>query len=330
MVKGVLYFTAGTRRAVVAARCRDRRDAVDAQHQRRQARRIGAASAVRAAASPTGPTAARTASSTSRPATRWSRSTRRPALRSQSFGKDGIVDLKRERRPADGSGHRRSRPALRAARRQRRHRRRRRAPGRRRAEEQDATRRATSAGSTRAPASGSGSSTRFRGPANSATTRGRSDSWSYTGNAGSWAQMSADPELGLVYLPVELPTGDYYGGHRPGDGLFGESLVALDVKTGKRKWHYQLVHHGIWDMDIPCAPILADLNVNGTADQGDRAADQAGLGVRVRSRDRPAGVADRRAPGREGRRARRVVFADAAVRHQAAGVRTSGRRRKPT
>ena len=89
------------------------------------------------------------------------------------------------------------------------------------------------------------------------------DSWSYTGNAGVWAQMSADEELGLVYLPVELPTGDYYGGHRPGNGLFGETLVAVDIKTGRRKWHYQLVHHGIWDMDIPCAPILADLNVGG-------------------------------------------------------------------
>ncbi len=89
------------------------------------------------------------------------------------------------------------------------------------------------------------------------------DSWSYTGNTGSWAQMSADPELGLVYLPIELPTGDYYGGHRPGAGLFGESIVAVDVKTGVRKWHYQLVHHGIWDMDIPCAPIVADLNING-------------------------------------------------------------------
>jgi quinoprotein glucose dehydrogenase len=66
-----------------------------------------------------------------------------------------------------------------------------------------------------------------------------------------------------VYLPVELPTGDYYGGHRPGNGLFGESLVAVDLKTGARKWHYQLVHHGLWDMDIPCAPILADITVNG-------------------------------------------------------------------
>src|SRR5262249_44796465 len=89
------------------------------------------------------------------------------------------------------------------------------------------------------------------------------DSWAYTGNAGVWAQMTIDEELGTVFLPVELPTGDYYGGHRPGNGLFGESLVALDLKTGKRKWHYQLVHHGIWDMDIPCAPILADLVVDG-------------------------------------------------------------------
>jgi glucose dehydrogenase len=89
------------------------------------------------------------------------------------------------------------------------------------------------------------------------------DSWTYTGNAGVWAQMSVDEELGLAYLPVELPTGDYYGGHRPGNGLFGESLVAVDLQTGRRKWHYQLVHHGIWDMDIPCAPILVDITANG-------------------------------------------------------------------
>ncbi|MBI3492749.1 MAG: pyrroloquinoline quinone-dependent dehydrogenase [Acidobacteria bacterium] len=89
------------------------------------------------------------------------------------------------------------------------------------------------------------------------------DSWAYTGNAGVWGQISVDEDLGLVYLPVELPTGDYYGGFRPGAGLFGESLVAIDLRTGKRKWHYQLVHHGLWDMDIPCAPILADITING-------------------------------------------------------------------
>jgi quinoprotein glucose dehydrogenase len=89
------------------------------------------------------------------------------------------------------------------------------------------------------------------------------ESWAYTGNAGVWAQMTVDEQTDTVFLPVELPTGDYYGGNRPGTGLFGESLVALDLKTGKRKWHYQLVHHGLWDMDIPCAPILADITVNG-------------------------------------------------------------------
>jgi quinoprotein glucose dehydrogenase len=83
------------------------------------------------------------------------------------------------------------------------------------------------------------------------------------GNTGAWAQMSADAELGLVYVPVEMPTGDYYGGNRPGNTLFGESLVALDSKTGRRKWHYQTMHHGLWDYDLPCAPILFDMTVNG-------------------------------------------------------------------
>src|SRR5437867_5044828 len=89
------------------------------------------------------------------------------------------------------------------------------------------------------------------------------NSAAYTGNTGVWGQISVDEELGMVFLPVELPTGDYYGGHRPGNGLFGESVVALDLKTGARKWHYQLVHHGIWDMDIPDAPMLVDITVNG-------------------------------------------------------------------
>jgi quinoprotein glucose dehydrogenase len=84
-----------------------------------------------------------------------------------------------------------------------------------------------------------------------------------TGNTGVWGQISADPDLGLVYLPVELPTGDYNGQYRAGNALFGESIVAVDVETGKRKWHYQTVHHGLWDMDIPCASILLDIPVNG-------------------------------------------------------------------
>ncbi|MGB4248670.1 MAG: hypothetical protein WBJ75_13210, partial [Pseudohongiellaceae bacterium] len=81
----------------------------------------------------------------------------------------------------------------------------------------------------------------------------------YTGNTGVWAPMSGDPELGHIYLPVEDPTGDYYGGHRPGSNLYSSSLVALDIKTGERQWHYQFIHHDIWDWDVPAAPLLADL-----------------------------------------------------------------------
>jgi quinoprotein glucose dehydrogenase len=89
------------------------------------------------------------------------------------------------------------------------------------------------------------------------------DSWSYTGNTGVWAPMSADEELGYVYLPVETPTNDRYGGHRPGNGLFGETLVCLDAKTGQRIWHFQFIHHGVWDWDLPAAPTLVDITVNG-------------------------------------------------------------------
>jgi len=85
----------------------------------------------------------------------------------------------------------------------------------------------------------------------------------YTGNTGVWTQISVDEQLGLVYLPVESPTGDFYGGHRPGNDLFGETLVCVDLKTGERKWHFQLVHHPLWDMDISSAPILADITVDG-------------------------------------------------------------------
>jgi quinoprotein glucose dehydrogenase len=85
----------------------------------------------------------------------------------------------------------------------------------------------------------------------------------FNGNTGVWAQMSADAELGLVYVPVEMPTGDYYGGNRPGNNLFADSLLALDVKTGKRKWHFQTVHHDVWDWDLACAPILFDMRVGG-------------------------------------------------------------------
>jgi quinoprotein glucose dehydrogenase len=89
------------------------------------------------------------------------------------------------------------------------------------------------------------------------------DSWKETGNTNVWAPMSADEELGYVYLPVSTPTNDYYGGERPGDGLYGESLVCLDAATGNKVWHYQLVHHGLWDYDLPAAPSLIDITVGG-------------------------------------------------------------------
>jgi quinoprotein glucose dehydrogenase len=91
------------------------------------------------------------------------------------------------------------------------------------------------------------------------------NSWAANGNTGVWTQMSADEELGLVYVPVEDPTGDYYGGHRPGNNLFADSLVCLDLKTGQRKWHYQVVHHPVWNYDLSSEPILGDINVNGKA-----------------------------------------------------------------
>ncbi|MDO8271609.1 MAG: PQQ-binding-like beta-propeller repeat protein, partial [Gammaproteobacteria bacterium] len=89
------------------------------------------------------------------------------------------------------------------------------------------------------------------------------DAWQYTGDVSPWAPLSADPELGLVYVPTNPPTVDYYGGFSPGDNLFGTSLIALDVETGERRWHFQLVHHDIWNYDVPTAPVLLDVTING-------------------------------------------------------------------
>ena len=89
------------------------------------------------------------------------------------------------------------------------------------------------------------------------------NSWQSTGNTNVWTLMSCDEELGYVYLPFGTPTNDFYGGHRHGDNLFGEALVALDAATGRRVWHYQIVHHGLWDYDLPAAPNLVDITVEG-------------------------------------------------------------------
>ena len=88
-------------------------------------------------------------------------------------------------------------------------------------------------------------------------------SWEYSGHAPVWSLFAADEEFGTVYMPTSSATNDMYGGHRPGDNLFTQSIVCVDAATGERLWHYQLVHHGLWDYDIPAAPILADLTVDG-------------------------------------------------------------------
>ena len=136
--------------------------------------------------------------------------------------------------------------------------------------------------------------------------------------------MAVDEDLGLAYLPVETPSSDFYGGHRPGNNLFADSLVCVDLKTGQRKWHYQLVHHSIWNMDIAAAPILADITVNGKAIKAVLESSKQAFLYAVRSSDRPTGLAHRGAARGERRRAGRVVLTDAAVSHQAAGLRLPG------
>ena len=144
--------------------------------------------------------------------------------------------------------------------------------------------------------------------------------------------MSADPELGYVYLPVTSPTSDMYGGHRVGDNLYGQSIVCVDAATGERVWHFQTIHHGLWDYDLPTAPILMDLDRRGPAGrhQGGGPAHEAGVRVRLRPRHRRAAMAHRGAPGAAVGDAGRGDLADAAVSHEAAGVRPPGRdRREP-
>ena len=110
-----------------------------------------------------------------------------------------------------------------------------------------------------APASSSGSSTCIPQPGEYGHETWENDAWQYTGDISSWAPISADPELGLVYIPTNGVTIDYYGGHHPGDNLYGTSLIALNARTGERAWHFQIVHHDIWNFDLPTAPILLDV-----------------------------------------------------------------------
>jgi quinoprotein glucose dehydrogenase len=91
----------------------------------------------------------------------------------------------------------------------------------------------------------------------------KEESWAYSGHASVWSLFSADEELGLLYMPVSSPTNDMYGGHRPGDNLFGQSIVCVEAETGDLVWYYQTVHHPLWDYDLPAAPVLMDIEVEG-------------------------------------------------------------------
>ncbi len=91
----------------------------------------------------------------------------------------------------------------------------------------------------------------------------QNDAWKFTGHTNVWPPFTLDAERGLVYLPVSTPSNDYYGGRRLGSNLFAESLVCLDARTGRRKWHYQIVHHGLWDYDPASPPNLVTIRVNG-------------------------------------------------------------------
>ena len=151
------------------------------------------------------------------------------------------------------------------------------------------------------------------------------ESWRYSGNTNIWSMMSADEELGYVYLPIGTPTNDYYGGHRLGDNLFAESLVAVDVETGQRQWHFQMIHHGLWDYDLPAAPNLLDITVNGRLTKAVAQVSKQGF---VYAFDRVTGepiwpieerpVRDRHRSGGRGH----VV--DPAIPDQAGAVRVSG------
>ena len=139
------------------------------------------------------------------------------------------------------------------------------------------------------------------------------ESWRWQGNTNAWTMLAADEELGYVYIPLSTPTNDYYGGERVGDNLFAESIVCLDVETGERVWHFQTVHHGIWDYDIGSAPNVMDIVVDGKPIQGAGASLEDRVRLRLRPRHRRAGLAHRGAPGAAEPGTRRGLVAHAAV-----------------
>ena len=149
------------------------------------------------------------------------------------------------------------------------------------------------------------------------------DSWTYSGMANVWTMFSADLELGYVYLPTGAPTNDMYGGHRPGDNLYANSLVCVDAETGEMVWYFQTVHHDLWDYDNNVAPILMDLEVEGRPGIT-KAVVQLTKQAMAYTFDRVDGradLADRGASGPRLRHAGRVDRADPALPDEAAAVR---------
>ena len=154
------------------------------------------------------------------------------------------------------------------------------------------------------------------------------ESWRYSGHSNVWGTMAVDEELGYVYLPTGTPTNDWYGGMRPGDNLFAESIICVDAETGERIWHFQAVHHGLWDYDFPNRRQPARHHRRRAPDQGDRPVEQAGVHLRLRPDHRRAGLADRGKAGAGRERAGRVVLPDAAGPDEAAAVRSAGHHRR--
>ena len=261
MVGGVLYTTAGTRGRSSRptprrASCCGRTASTRASGARR--RRGGC----RAGGWPIATTAGRARSSTSRRATSSSASTPPPAAGCRGFGEDGIVDLKltldQDIDPVTGEVGLHAAPIVAGD--------------------------TIVVGAAHLPGGRPRSMRNVKGHIRGfdARTGERKwifhtvpgadefgndtwlgDSWRYTGNTGVWGQMTVDAELGIAYFATEMPTNDYYGGHRHGDNLFSDSLVAVDLETGERLWHFQFIHHDVWDWDLPCAPILVDITVDG-------------------------------------------------------------------
>ena len=139
------------------------------------------------------------------------------------------------------------------------------------------------------------------------------ESWKNRSGTNVWSFFTIDTERGIVYAPIGSPTSDYYGGDRKGANLYGNSVVALDAATGKLKWYQQLVHHDLWDYDLPAAPTLVDVKRNGRTIPAVAVDDEDGAGLHLRSRHRRADLRHRRAAGAAEQRARRGDLADAAV-----------------